>query len=324
MTRARQTPAHWPSYRELKPVPGLPARTSWGLFGPDDRVGTLNLLTEERVRSAAQLVRRGAVFPLGWRLELPDPPMFGRRPLRHVTTVFPNGTDDHYDDFYPQGSSQWDALSHIGYPGLGFYGGRPADLVGNPATNPLGVDWWARRGIAGRFVLVDVGRRRATEGRPLDLTQPTPIDVAELDATLTAQGIALGSGDILLLRFGWIEWYERLDGPGRQRVAALGHTPTPGLAQDEATAAWLWDHQVAAVAADNPGVEVYPADPEDLAHFLHYRLLTFLGMALGELFDLDRLAADCAADGVYEGLLTAAPLNKRGGSGSTANAIALK
>ncbi|HLY14389.1 MAG TPA: hypothetical protein VKR24_08560, partial [Candidatus Limnocylindrales bacterium] len=64
--------------------------------------------------------------------------------------------------------------------------------------------------------------------------------------------------------------------------------------------------------------------PADLDRFLHYRLITFLGMAIGELFALDGLAEDCAADGVYEGLFTAAPLNKQGGSGSTANALALK
>ncbi len=85
-----------------------------------------------------------------------------------------------------------------------------------------------------------------------------------------------------------------------------------------------WDHRVAAVVGDNPGVERYPADPDDLDRYLHYRLITFLGMALGELFALDALADDCAADGVYEGLFTAAPLNKLGGSGSTANALALK
>jgi kynurenine formamidase len=49
-----------------------------------------------------------------------------------------------------------------------------------------------------------------------------------------------------------------------------------------------------------------------------------LGIAIGELFDLDALAGDCADDGVYEGLFVAAPLNKVGGSGSPANAIAFK
>jgi kynurenine formamidase len=58
--------------------------------------------------------------------------------------------------------------------------------------------------------------------------------------------------------------------------------------------------------------------------FLHFRLIGLLGIAIGELFDLDALADNCARDGVYEGLFTAAPLNKVGGSGSPANALAIK
>jgi hypothetical protein len=78
------------------------------------------------------------------------------------------------------------------------------------------------------------------------------------------------------------------------------------------------------VAADVPAVEALPFDKSRLDGFLHYRLVVLLGMALGELFVLGPLAADCAANRVYEGLFTAAPLNKIGGSGSTANALALK
>ena len=48
------------------------------------------------------------------------------------------------------------------------------------------------------------------------------------------------------------------------------------------------------------------------------------GMALGELWWLDDLAADCAEDGVYEFMLTSAPLNARGGIGSPPNALAIK
>jgi hypothetical protein len=58
--------------------------------------------------------------------------------------------------------------------------------------------------------------------------------------------------------------------------------------------------------------------------FLHYRLLALLGIPIGELWDLDALAADCAADGVYEFLLTSAPLNLRAGVGSPANVLAVK
>jgi hypothetical protein len=53
-------------------------------------------------------------------------------------------------------------------------------------------------------------------------------------------------------------------------------------------------------------------------------LIPLLGMTVGELFELGHLAADCASDGVYEGMLVAAPLNKLGGIGSPANALALK
>ena len=51
-----------PSYADLPPAPDG-ARTAWGLFGPDDNLGLLNLLTADRIREAAKLVRRGAVVP---------------------------------------------------------------------------------------------------------------------------------------------------------------------------------------------------------------------------------------------------------------------
>ncbi len=313
----------YPAYRDLPRAGDLPARTSWGVFGGDDAIGTLRFITPERVAAAAALVRTGRTFPLGWSLALPDPPMFGRRRLRRSVKLFPNGTDDWYDDFFPQGSSQWDSLSHIGHPDLGFYNGTPRDAVTGPA-NPLGIEHWADRGIAGRFVCVDVARHRARWGQPLDPTHGTSITVDELDRMLAEQATELRGGDILLLRFGWIEWYQGTDAATRQYLSTADHPDTPGLAPEERTAEWLWDHRVAAVAADNPGVERYPSDPRFLDQYLHYRLLTFLGMALGELFALDALAEDCAADGNYEGLLVSAPLNQAGGSGSTANAVALK
>ena len=72
------------------------------MFGPDDVIGTLRFITPDLVAAAAALVRTGHTFPLGWSLELPDPPMFGRRRLRRSMKLLPNGTDDWYDDFFPQ------------------------------------------------------------------------------------------------------------------------------------------------------------------------------------------------------------------------------
>jgi hypothetical protein len=71
-------------------------------------------------------------------------------------------------------------------------------------------------------------------------------------------------------------------------------------------------------------LEVQPFDTGSVDGFLHYRLIPLLGIAIGEMFALDALGADCKADGRYEGLFVSAPLNKPGGIGSTANALALK
>ena len=135
----------------------------------------------------------------------------------------------------------------------------------------------------------------------------------------------LEGGDVLLIRMGWIDWYEQAAEETRVAISKLGgpELQAPGLSAAESTLEWLWDQQVAAVACDVPALEAMPYTPT-VEGFLHFRIIPLLGMAVGEMFALDALAADCAADGVYEGLFTAAPLNKLGGSGSPGNALALK
>jgi hypothetical protein len=93
------------------------------------------------------------------------------------------------------------------------------------------------------------------------------------------------------------------------------------------------------IASDNLAVESYPPSPDSpfvsaaeargenrMAHtgMLHRVLLPLLGLPLGELWSLDHVANDCAADGVWEFLLMAKPLNVTGGVGSPANAMAIK
>jgi hypothetical protein len=66
------------------------------------------------------------------------------------------------------------------------------------------------------------------------------------------------------------------------------------------------------------------ATPGPGGRSLHIQVMTFLGLPFGELWDLDALAADCAADGVYEFMLCSAPNDLPAGCGSPANAIAIK
>jgi hypothetical protein len=91
-----------PRYSELPIEPSKPPRSAWGVFGEDDEVGTINLLTPERVARAAQLVRKGRDFSLNWDLEKPNPAILGRGSLRHTITdlaaIEHPGTDDCYDN----------------------------------------------------------------------------------------------------------------------------------------------------------------------------------------------------------------------------------
>lgn len=319
-----------PHYRDLPAVAGQPAKTAWGLFGPDDNVGMMNLQTPERVVSAAQLVRRGAVFSLNWEQDKPNPPLFNRGLLKHVVKRgIPVGhhSDDYYDNFYPQASTQWDGLTHVGDFEHGFWGGVTVqELRAHDDKRRLGVDHWARRGIAGRAVVLDVAAERARQGRPIDCAQSDSVSVADLEATRAAAGIAFEPGDVWLIRLGWVGWYELQPSTVRAQLAQdMMKLKLPGLECSEAMAEYIFDQHPAAVAADTPSFERWPPpsfrSPEG---FLHHYLLGRFGIAIGEMFVLDALAADCAADGVHVGFFTSAPLNIPGGTGTPANALCIK
>ncbi len=67
------------SYDELPEAAGLGMRHAWGEFGDNDKLGSINLLTPERVTAAAALIRTGERISLDLPLNLPDPAMFGRQ-----------------------------------------------------------------------------------------------------------------------------------------------------------------------------------------------------------------------------------------------------
>ena len=315
-----------PSYAELPEAPAG-GRSAWGLFGSGDNLGLINLLTPERVVAAAGLVRTGQMYPLDMPLGSIAPALATFRGTPRHTVLHTAGTagfDDLYDNFYPQASSQWDSLGHVGYAPDQFYNGATEAEVLAGARNT--VDHWARHGIAGRAVMLDVPRALAAAGRAdYQPGESFAIGVAELELARRQAGLEFAAGDIILLHTGFAEWY--LDQPDSVRARLHGRVIAPGLAHTEAVAEYLWNSHAAAIASDTFGVEVWPADMSPQARpmgFLHHMLIGQFGMALGELWWLRDLAASCAADGVYECFLASAPLNAPGGIGSTANALAIK
>lgn len=311
-------------YEELRRRTDAPPGSSWGLFGADDEVGTLNFITAESVVKAAGLIERGAVFNLDYSLSAFDPYPMSRRsaPHHHIFQRDRNHRDDYLDGFFLQGSTQIDGLRHMRHPEHGFYN-FAADGDIEVGTSRLGIATMAEHGIVGRGVLVDVERF-------LDESASHRLCPRDLDEMAEAQKVSFYEGDILLLHTGWAESYLK---------ALSDHEPPPstvrGLAQTSAMVEWLWDHRFAVVAADTPTVEAFPVElsTSDFVDsqpgspnngMLHRPLIALLGMVLGELWRLDELAAACAADARYEFFVCAKPLNLVGGVGSPANAVAVK
>jgi kynurenine formamidase len=311
-----------PSYDEL-PVAPEGGRSGWGVFGADDNLGLINLLTPDRVLDAARLIRRGTLFPLDAPIDAFRPPIAATRgiPRHHVLhTPGTIGFDDVYDNFFPQGSSQWDSLGHVGYAPDAFYNGATEEDVATGRRNTI--EHWARHGLAGRGVVLDMVRARADAGRPYNPGTSTAFSVEDLELARRRAGVEFRPGDILLVHTGFASWYRSQPMPERAELARS--LATPGLAAGEEMCRYLWDAHVCAVASDTFAVEVFPPNRDSATGFLHRMLIGQFGMALGELWWTEDLAADCAADGIYEVFLVSVPLNAPGAIGSPPNALAIK
>ncbi|XVQ07401.1 cyclase family protein [Spirillospora sp. CA-255316] len=301
--------------------------SNWGRWGEDDVLGTLNFLDEGKRRESAALVRRGVSLSLSQRFDMNGPQKGWRRRTNPVHTMLDTGTDAALgDQGFPHGiggvddviamplqcSTQWDGLGHIFDHGKA-WNGRPAEkVVTSDGDLVTGIEHMAPY-IAGRGVLLDVGQVHGQNGELPDgiaITEEHPTQAA------AAQGVRVGRGDIVVVRTGQLSRVRR-DGWGDYAGGAA-----PGLSFT--TASWLHRTEIAAIATDTWGFEVRPNEFEHAFQPLHQVVIPNMGLLIGEMWDLDTLAADCAADGVYEFWRTAAPLPITGAVGSPVNPIAVK
>jgi kynurenine formamidase len=303
--------------------------SNWGRWGDDDVLGTLNHLDASKRVEGAGLVKRGVAFSLAQRFDEHGPQRGWRRRTNPVHTMLSSGLDAEFgpqefphglggaDDvvFMPlQASTQWDGLGHIFDHGVAYNGRRASEVVTSEGDKLTGIETVAGL-IAGRGVLLDVGRVFGVDGQLPDGFAITP---AHLRATIEAQGESshVGCGDIVLIRTGQLT---------RARRAGWGEYaggPAPGLSFTSAD--WLHGTDIAAIATDTWGFEVRPNEFDDAFQPLHQVVIPHIGLFVGEMWDLDALAADCAQDGRYSFWLTAAPLPVTGAVGAPVNPLAVK
>jgi kynurenine formamidase len=306
--------------------------SNWGRWGADDVLGTLNYLNDAKRREGAALIRRGASFSLAQSFDMNGPQKGWRRRTNPVHTMLDTGLDAERGQGFPHGlggaddvifmplqaSTQWDGLGHIFDHGQAYNGRRAGDVVTSEGDQVTGIETAAAL-IAGRGVLLDVGRAL---GPPLGTEDELPdgfaITTEHLEQTINVQGTSsrVGCGDLVLVRTG------RLTRARREGWGDYAGGDSPGLSFT--TADWLHGTEIAGVATDTWGFEVRPNEFDIAFQPLHQVAIPHIGLFLGEMWDLDLLAADCANDGVYEFWLTAAPLPVTGAVGAPVNPIAVK
>lgn len=299
---------------------------TWGRWGADDDRGAAHHITADVVRAAGELVRTGRVFSLAIPLDR-DGPQSGRgvrvNPqhlmLRHGGDLLADWDNARHgmrstdDAVYMalQAGTQWDAFCHVFFDGR-TYNGHGPESVTSAGARRNSITAFADS-LTTRGVLLDFPR---FAGRPY-LEPGEAIQDTDIAACAAAEGVAIRAGDIVLVRTGHLA-RRRAEPAWGDYVAG----PAPGLGLSACD--HLCPRGVAGVASDTWGLEVLPAESAGIDHPVHVVLLVNAGVLIGEMWDLDVLAEDCARDGVYEFLLVAPPLPITGAVGSPLNPIAVK
>jgi kynurenine formamidase len=275
-----------------------------GRWGDDDQRGTLNLVDPAAVLRGVAAARQGKVFSLAIPFD-EDGPQTGSIPGREnprremlmvnrPLTGDPNDfcTSDDKVAMGVQAATHWDALAHVSYEGR-LYNGVDAGVIDDEGAGRLGID--AHGPFVTRGVLADVARVHGVD----HFDDGYAVSGDDLDAAVARAGVTVEPGDALLVRTGQMHFLRQGD---RARFGG----PSPGLSTRSIE--WLRDHDVAAVATDTLMFEVWPPEDPGVLLPVHMIHLVDMGLAQGQLWALDELAADCAGDGQYEFLLCATPL----------------
>jgi kynurenine formamidase len=279
---------------------------NWGRWGPDDQLGSANLVTVAKRKQAAALVKSGITVSLAHN-PLTERAEDNASPFEH-TMLRGNNMDRYAVSYHGYAHSHIDALCHILYKDQTYNGYARADVNTDKGCTKLGIQN-LKDGIVTRGVLVDLPRLRN-----LPYLEPgTPIYVEDLEAWEKKAGLKLAPGDALLVRTG--RWARRAAlGPWNvgQNAAGLHASVAP----------WIKARGVAFLGGD-AAQDVVPSMVEGVTLPIHTLMITGLGVNLLDNQDLEALGETAAKLNRWEFMLTIAPVPVTGGTGFPLNAIAM-
>ena len=280
---------------------------NWGRWGRDDQLGTVNLVTPARQAAARALVKTGRTVSLA--RDIPRHPEL----IYHAT--FPSSREradvvlDRFDIvFHGFTVTHVDALCHVGWDGE-LYNGRPfKDSLTAAGATWCSIDPIFERGITTRGVLLDVAAGRK-EGF---VTVGHPVTSKELDAVAARAGVRIEPGDVVVVRSG-DETFRRANPDWVVRVS-----PHPGL--HLSCLEWFREKDIAAISWDM--MDERPSGYPGFGMSTHLAI-PFLGLALVDNTNPERLAVACREEGRYEFLFSAQPIRLAGATGAPAHPIAM-
>jgi kynurenine formamidase len=285
--------------------------SNWGRWGPNDQLGTLNLITPDRRAEAAEQVRLGLSVSLSHDY-LKEEAADAASPLRHeMNGVGPTGTwiTDRLDvSYHGYAHSHVDALCHMAHEGRVYNGTARSEVATEDGCTQLDITVM-KNGIVGRGVLMDIARLKGVEY----LDPATLIYPDDLEEWERASGFRVQSGDILFVRSG--RWARR---------AALGPWNTGNLAPGlhVSVVPWLKERGVAMMGSDYTNDRL-PHGIEGAVMPIHQLTIVAMGMPLFDNLDLEYLARVAADQQRWTFMLVAAPLAVPGATGSPLNPIAI-
>ncbi|KAL4861010.1 hypothetical protein BDV12DRAFT_204465 [Aspergillus spectabilis] len=182
--------------------PGDPPFSAWVLYGPDDELGALNLLTpqnaqwKQQIRSRRECASQWTPPPVN-KLIIPT---HGRHALKQTIYQRGAGRPVHDDElsFNTQIGPQWDGFRHLTYlDGRKFYNGTVLDGVNDDGkitaagtvTQKLGTHVWVQNGV-----LLDFYSWAVSQGKEYELIGDKAnyaITVEELKAVAKAQEVEI-------------------------------------------------------------------------------------------------------------------------------------
>ena len=291
--------------------------SNWGRWGPDDQRGTLNLITAEKTRQAADLVREGVTVTLQHFVtgeKTIDSQTFG--PSGHwMSRVDPDtgeptfALDEIQFSLHDGMLSHMDALCHYRTEINGEYvifNGYPQNLTVDGCED-LAIDRMGTSYVT-RGVLVDIPLMRGEDW----LDPSTPIYVSDLEEWEEFAGVRIGSGDVLLVRTG--RWAKReAEGPWRygQGGAGLHASVLP----------WLRERDVAVLVGDAVN-DVQPSGVGGINRPIHQLTQVNLGLPIVDNGYLRDVATTAARLQRWE-FMVAIQINPvEGGTASPFNALA--